>query len=102
MVLHLIFYGFLKNQISAQNPLVLAFDFIEKHYFVAKTDSNTVFLVREPHIPDWLCIMVVYINFQRYTPYTGSIIHNGTTYKFLRVLKKLNFDSKSICVSLRF
>jgi hypothetical protein len=34
--------------------------------------------------------------------YCGSVIHNGPVYEFLWVLKKLNFRSKSIGVSLLF
>jgi hypothetical protein len=55
--------GFKKFQISAQNPKVLAFGFTKKRQFVAETDRNSVFLGREAHIPDWLYIMVLYINF---------------------------------------
>jgi hypothetical protein len=50
----------------AQNPKGLAFGFIEKHQFVAKTDRNSVFHGRKAHISDWLHITVPYINFYRF------------------------------------
>jgi hypothetical protein len=31
---------------------VLAYDFAENRQFVAKTDRNSVFLIRDPHIAD--------------------------------------------------
>jgi hypothetical protein len=50
---------------------------------VAKIDQNSIFLGREAHIPEWVYIMVLYINF----------------YEFL---KNSNFGSKSKDVSLQF
>ena len=44
--------GFKKFQILAQNPKLLAFGFTQKRQFVAKIDRNSVFLDRDPHIPD--------------------------------------------------
>jgi hypothetical protein len=63
MVLYIIFTGFKNLQILGQNPKVLAFGFTEKRQFVAKTDQNSVFLGRDPRIPDRLYIMVLYIRF---------------------------------------
>jgi hypothetical protein len=37
---------------------VLAYCFSESHQFAAKTDQNSVFLYRDPHILDWLYITV--------------------------------------------
>jgi hypothetical protein len=51
-------------QILSQNPNLLAFSFIVKYRFVAKTDRNSVFLDREAHIPDQLYIIVMYISFK--------------------------------------
>jgi hypothetical protein len=51
-------------QILSQNPNLLAFGFIVKYQFVAKTDRNSVFLDREAHIPDQLYIIVMYISFK--------------------------------------
>jgi hypothetical protein len=42
---------------------MLAFDFMEKLQFVAKTDWNSIFLGCEYQIPDQLYIMVIYIHF---------------------------------------
>jgi hypothetical protein len=75
--------GFENYQIFAQNPKVLAYVFSENHYFATKTDRNSVFYGRDPYIPDWLYIMVLYMTF----------------YMFL---KNSNFHLKSIGVSLRF
>jgi hypothetical protein len=55
--------GFKKIQILAQNTKVLVFGFTEKSKLVTKTDINSIFLSREAHIPDWLYIMITYINF---------------------------------------
>jgi hypothetical protein len=37
-----------------QNPYVLPYDFRENQHFATKTDQNSVFLGRDPRIPDWL------------------------------------------------
>jgi hypothetical protein len=55
--------GFKKIQILTQNPNVLAFGFTEKYQFMAKTDRNSIFLVRDPHIIHQLYIMVMYTTF---------------------------------------
>jgi hypothetical protein len=55
--------GFKKIQISAQNPKGLAFGFIEKRQFAAKTNRNSVFLGCKAHISDRLHITVPYISF---------------------------------------
>jgi hypothetical protein len=62
---------------------VLAYDFTENHQFATKTERTSVFLGREPHIPDRLYIMVLYMSF-----YEFSYISN--------------FRSKSIGVGLWF
>jgi hypothetical protein len=68
-------------QILSQNPNLLAFGFIVKYQFVAKTDRNSIFLDREAHIPDQLYIIVMYISFKG--------------------LKKTDFASKSKGVGLQ-
>jgi hypothetical protein len=55
--------SFEKNQIFAQNPLVLAYSFTENHQLGAKIDRNSVFLCRDPHITDRLYITVSYMSF---------------------------------------
>jgi hypothetical protein len=60
--------SFEKNQIFAQNPYVLAYDFTENHQFMVKTDRNSVFLVQPS--------------------YCRSVVQNGPIYEFLCVLKK--------------
>jgi hypothetical protein len=42
---------------------VLAYGFSENYKFTEKTDRNSVFIGREPHILDRLHIMVTYISF---------------------------------------
>jgi hypothetical protein len=32
---------------------VLAYGFTKNSQFAAKTDRNSIFLCRDPHIPDW-------------------------------------------------
>jgi hypothetical protein len=64
MVSYMSFYGFFKkNQILAQNPWVLACGFPENHQFAAKTNRNSIFLGRDPHISNWVYIMVPYMSF---------------------------------------
>jgi hypothetical protein len=46
--------GFKKIQFFYQNPKVLAYGFSENHQFTEKTDRNSVFLYRDPHILDLL------------------------------------------------
>jgi len=55
--------GFKKFQILPQNPKLLAFGFTQKRQFVAKIDRNSVFLDRDPYIPDRLYLMDMYIIF---------------------------------------
>jgi hypothetical protein len=62
---------------------VLVYGFSENHYFMEKTDRNSIFLYHDPHIPHRLYIRFLYTSF----------------YKFL---KFSNFRSKFIGVSLRF
>jgi hypothetical protein len=57
-----------------------AYGFTVNRQFAAKTDRNSVFLGRDPHILDRLYIMVLYLSFHGFS----------------------NFRSKSVCVSLRF
>ncbi len=54
---------FKKIQILAKNSKVLTFDFTEKCQFVKKTDQNSVFFYRDPHISDRLYLMVPYMGF---------------------------------------
>jgi hypothetical protein len=54
MVQYVNFYGFLKNQILAQNQYVLSFGFHEKRLLVAKTNQNFIFLGYEIYILDQL------------------------------------------------
>jgi hypothetical protein len=54
---------FKKNQILAQNPNMLAFDFYRKYQFMTKTDQNSIFYGHESHIPCRLHIVVMHINF---------------------------------------
>jgi hypothetical protein len=75
MVLHISFYEFKKIKNLAQNPKMFAFSFTQKPQFTTKTDRKSIFFVCDPHIPDRLYLMVMYISFTD--------------------LKKLNFDSKS-------
>jgi hypothetical protein len=44
--------GFKKIQIFAQNPMVSTYGFTEDDQLAAKPDQNSVFLGRDPHIPD--------------------------------------------------
>jgi hypothetical protein len=50
--------GFKKFKIFAPNPYVLAYVLTVNSQFVAKIDQNSVFLGRDPHILDQLCLMV--------------------------------------------
>ena len=75
--------GFEKFNIFARNPKVLAYGFTENCQFGAKTDRNSVFLIRDPRIANWISIMVPYFNF----------------YGFWKISY---FCSKSNGVSLRF
>jgi hypothetical protein len=59
---------------------VLAYGFTINRQFAAKTDRNSIFLGCDPHIPDRLYIMVLYLSFHGFS----------------------NFRSKSVCVSLQF
>jgi hypothetical protein len=78
------FYKFSKKiQIFTQNSLVLVYGFMENRQFASKTDQNSVFVGRVPHIPYQLYFMVMYMSF----------------YGFL---KNSKFPSKYISVSLRF
>jgi hypothetical protein len=54
---------FQKNQIFAQNPQLLAYDFTEIASLEAKTDWNSVLLGRDLHTQDWLYITVPYMSF---------------------------------------
>jgi hypothetical protein len=63
IVLYINFYGFKKNQISAQNPKGLVHRFTVKLELVAKTDRNSVFFGRNTYISDQLHIIVPYISF---------------------------------------
>jgi hypothetical protein len=42
---------------------MLVYGFTENHQFTIKTDRNSVFLGRDPHIADRLYIMVSYMSF---------------------------------------
>jgi hypothetical protein len=44
--------GFEKTQIFTQNSKVLAYCFNENRQFGTKTDQNSIFLGRDPHILD--------------------------------------------------
>jgi hypothetical protein len=57
---------FLKNPNLAQISKLLAFEFIKKYQFVAKTNRNFVFHGCEAHILDQLYIIVMYISFNRF------------------------------------
>jgi hypothetical protein len=59
MVSYMSFTAIQKIQIFAQNPYVLADDFIENRRFAAKTDRNSVFVGHDPHISDQLYLMVM-------------------------------------------
>jgi hypothetical protein len=63
IVPYISFYGFKKKSNLAQNPNLLAFGFTEQCRFVVKTDRNSIFLSRDPHITDRLYIIVMYISF---------------------------------------
>jgi hypothetical protein len=82
MVPYMIFITFCKIQIVAQNPCV-TLRFIENCQFGPKSNQNTVFLGRDPHIPDQLYIMVKNMSFYRFR-------------------KNSNFHSKSRDVGQRF
>jgi hypothetical protein len=58
--------GFQKIKIFAQNPNVLAYGFSENHQLGAKSNRNSVFLGRDPHIVDRLYIMVLYMSFYEF------------------------------------
>jgi hypothetical protein len=75
--------GFKKNQIFAQNLLVLAYCLSKNHEFVAKSDRNSVFLSRDLRFPDQLYIMATYMSFYGFSNFS-------------------NFCSKSVGVSIRF
>jgi hypothetical protein len=62
---------------------VLANGFTENRQFMAKTDRNSVFFGRDPHILDHLYLMVMYMSFMGFQ-------------------KNPIFCSKSKGVSLRF
>jgi hypothetical protein len=55
--------GFQNFEIIAQSPKLLAYGFTVNRQLPAKTDRNSVFHSRDPHIPDWLYIMVPYMSF---------------------------------------
>jgi hypothetical protein len=57
------FRGFEKYQDLPQNLKGLAFDFIEKRLFMAKTGWKSILHTLEAHIWDRLDVMVLYINF---------------------------------------
>jgi hypothetical protein len=64
MVLYISFYRYnFFFQILAEKSNVLAFGFIKKRKFKAKTDRDSVFLGRDPQILDRLYLMVMYISF---------------------------------------
>jgi hypothetical protein len=66
VVPHISFDEFLKNKIFAQNSYVLAYGFTKNPQFTAKTDRNSVFLSHDPHIADWLYIVILYMSFYRF------------------------------------
>jgi hypothetical protein len=45
----------------------LAYGFSENQQFAAKTDRNSIFLSRDPHISDRLYIMVLYMSFSEFS-----------------------------------
>jgi hypothetical protein len=45
----------------------LAYGFSENRQFAAKTDRNSIFLSRDPHISDRLYIMVLYMSFSEFS-----------------------------------
>jgi hypothetical protein len=45
---------------------VLAYGFTKNPQFATKTDRNSVFLVRDPHTPDRLYLMVSYMCFYKF------------------------------------
>jgi hypothetical protein len=63
IMMYNIFWGFIKYRVLAQNPMGLAFGFIEKHLFTTKTDWKFIFHPRETHILAWLNIMVLHTIF---------------------------------------
>jgi hypothetical protein len=63
MVMYLSFYRFLKNLKFGLKFKGVSLRYYRKHWFVPKTDRNSVFLGRDPYIPDRLYIMVLYISF---------------------------------------
>jgi hypothetical protein len=69
---------------------VLAFGFTEKHHFMVKTDRNSVFLGREPHISDRLHIIALYIifyGFEKKMAQNPKELAFGFTEKCLFVMK---------------
>jgi hypothetical protein len=82
-VLYFNFTGFKKFHIFARNTWVLAYGFTENCQFGAKTDWNSIFLGRDPHIANHLSIKVPYLNFYRFW-------------------KNLHFCAKFIGVRLQF
>jgi hypothetical protein len=50
-------------QIFVQNPLVLAYGFTINRQFAEKTKQKSIFLDRDPHIPDRLHILVLAYGF---------------------------------------
>jgi hypothetical protein len=77
------FYRFWKSSNFHSKSKGVSLRFTENRQFRAKTDRNSVFLGRCPHIVNRLYIMVPYMSFYRF--WTNS-----------------NFRSKSVGVSLRF
>jgi hypothetical protein len=66
-----------------QNFQILGYDFTKNCQFISKTKQNSVFLIRDPNIPDRLYIMVMYFSFYRFSKFS-------------------NFHSKFVGVGLQF
>jgi hypothetical protein len=77
-VLYMNFYEFWKKLKFSLKIHVLAYDFSENHQFGAKTDRNSVFLDRDPHI-------------------AGSVIHNSHVWVFIGFKKTQIFAQNHRC-----
>jgi hypothetical protein len=63
---------------------VLAYGFTENRQLAAKIDRNSVILGRDPHIPDRLCIMVLYMSFYGFSKFSNFHSKSISAYSFTK------------------
>jgi hypothetical protein len=63
MVPYMRFYGFSKLRNYRSKSIVVSLGFTVNRQLPTKTDRNSIFHSRDPHILDWLYIMVPYMSF---------------------------------------